>query len=211
MPAGAEVHVDGRPPWRAPPRSRGSSRAAFRPADASRPLPRELSADVVASQTTDLGSIKLERSIGALLVRVRLPTSSSVSGLRHLRPSLLRFVAVARRRSSTICRRRVCGAFTRVGWPDRSERVTIEAAGTARVATTFQGGTVTINSSPAGATVLQGGLLLGKTPLTLENLPPQDVTYELNAHGYEPLKVSGTLAEGRALELNGTLLDLDGW
>jgi TonB family protein len=99
--------------------------------------------------------------------------------------------------------------FSRAGWPDRTERVTVKGGATARVGTTFQGGTVTINSSPTGATVLQGGLLLGKTPLTLGGVPPQNVSYELSLHGYETLRVSGTVAEGRGLELNGTLLDLN--
>jgi hypothetical protein len=99
--------------------------------------------------------------------------------------------------------------FTRAGWPERTERVTIDRGATARVTTKFQGGTVTINSSPTGATVVQGGLLLGQTPLTLGDVPPRDVTYELTAPGFEPLKVSGTVVAGRELEIKGILLDVD--
>jgi hypothetical protein len=211
VPAGADVQVDGRPVQRAPVSIEGlpPGRHAVRLALAGH-VPQELTADIVASKTTDLGSIKLEPAIGALAVSSS-PSESEFS----IRSSTTPADAAPLRRGRTPAQLDDLAAgeyviqFTRAGWPDRTERVAIEGGATARVGTTFQAGTVTINSSPTGATVLQGGLLLGTTPLTLGGVPPQKVTYELIVAGYEPLKVSGTVVEGRELELNGTLMDLN--
>ena len=211
VPAGADVHVDGRPIQRAPASIEGlpPGRHAVRLTLAGH-VPQELTADIVAAKTTDLGPIKLERAVGTVAV------SSDPADIEFsIRPSSTPAEAAPLRRGRTPARLDDLPTggyvvqFSRAGWPGRTERVNVERGATARVATTFQGGTVTINSSPTGATVLQGGLLLGKTPLTLGGLPPQDVTYELSADGYEPLKLSGTVAEGRELELDGTLLDLN--
>jgi hypothetical protein len=210
-PPGADVHVDGRPVQRAPVSIQGlpAGRHAVRVMLAGH-IPQELAADIVASKTTDLGSIKLERAIGAVAV------SSTPAEIEFsIRPVNTPADGAPLRRGRTpvqlddLPTGEYVVQFSRAGWPDHTERVTIKGGEAARVATTFQGGTVKINSSPTGATVLQGGLLLGKTPLTLGGVPPQNVTYELNVHGYEPLKVSGTVSEGRELELNGTLMDIN--
>jgi hypothetical protein len=100
-------------------------------------------------------------------------------------------------------------AFKLPGFPERSERMMIERGLTASVAATFPGGSVSIQSSPSGATVMQNGLVLGRTPLVLGNVPAREMTYELTADGHEPLKVSGAVAAGGRLELKGTLLKLD--
>jgi hypothetical protein len=211
VPAGADVQVDGRPVQRAPASIEGlpPGRHAVTLTLAGY-VPLELTAEIVASKTTDLGPIKLERALGALAV-----TSSPAELEFSIRPSSTPADAAPLQRGRTPAQLNDLPTgeyvvqFSRAGWPDRAERVTVERGATARVTTAFEGGTVVINSSPTGATVLQGGLLLGKTPLTLGGLPPHDVTYELRADGFEPLKVSGTIGEGRQLELNGTLLDLN--
>ena len=211
IPAGAEVHVAGRPAQRAPVTIDGlpPGRHAVRLTLAGH-VPKELTAEIVASKITDLGPVKLERAVGGVAV------SSSPAGVEFsIRAPSTPAEAAPLRRGRTPAELGDLPAgdyvlqFTRAGWPERIERVTVKPGATVRISTAFQTGTVTINSSPTGATVLQGGLLLGKTPLTLGGLPPKEVTYELTLHGYEPLKLSGKVIEGRALELNGTLADLD--
>jgi hypothetical protein len=211
MPAGAEVRVDGRLVERSPTSIEGLApgRHSIKLTLAGH-VPQELTADIFGAKTTDLGAIKLERATGAVAV------SSSPDQLEFsiLAPNTTASAEPLRRgRTPAQLNDLPTGEyviqFRRAGWPDRTERVTIEGGATARVATTFQGGSVRINSSPTGATVTQGGLLLGTTPLALVDVPPRDVTYELTLPGYEPLQVRGTVADGRQLELNGALLNLD--
>jgi hypothetical protein len=211
VPAGADVEVDGRLADRSPAAIEGLSpgRHSIKLMLAGY-VAQEFTADIVGLKTTDLGSIKLERATGAVTV-----SSSPDQLVFSIRSSLTQVDAEPLRRGRTPARfsdlptGEYLVQFQRAGWADRTERVTIERGATASVATTFQGGTVMLNSSPTGATVIQGGLLLGKTPLALADVPPRDVTYELSVPGYEPLKVDGTVAGGRQLELNGRLLKLD--
>jgi hypothetical protein len=211
LPPGADVHIDGRLAERAPasieglPPGRHSIKLTL-----DGHVTQELTAEIFGSKTTDLGSIKLERATGAVAV------SSSPDQLEFsIRPSMTPADADPLRRGRTpvqlsdLPTGEYVVQFSRPGWPERTERVTIERGTTASVATTFQGGTVRINSSPTGATVIQGGLLLGRTPLIVTDVPPRDVTYELRVPGYEPLKVGGNVVDGRQLELNGALLHLD--
>jgi hypothetical protein len=211
VPAGADVHVDGRLAERSPASIDGllPGRHSIKLTLAGH-VTRELTVDIVGSKTTDLGPIKLERATGAVEV------SSSPDQLEFsIRSSLAPADAPPLRDGRTPARisdlptGEYVVQIQRAGWPERTERVTIEGGATASVATTFEGGTVIINSSPIGATVIQGGLLLGRTPLVVGDLSPRDVTYELNAPGHEPLQVGGTVVGGGKLELNGTLLKLD--
>jgi hypothetical protein len=210
-PVGADVSVDGRPALRAPASIEGLSpgQHAVKVTLAGH-VPVELSANIVGSKTTDLGVITLERATGSIDLSsepnglefdIRAPhTPTDAAPLRHGRTPA---------RLDDLPTGDYVVTFRRAGWSERTERVTIAPGAPARVAATIKGGTVKINSSPSGATVIQGGLLLGTTPLTLEDVPPRDVTYELTAPGFEPLKVNGKVVEDRGLELNGILLDLD--
>jgi hypothetical protein len=210
-PSGADVSVDGRPAQRAPATIEGLSPGPHAVVvTLAGHVPLELNATIVGSKTTDLGAIKLERATGAV------DLSSEPAALDFsIRSSNTPVDADPLRRGRTPARLtdlpvgEYVVEFNRAGWSERTERVKIERGATARVTTKFQGGTVTINSSPTGATVIEGGLLLGKTPLTLGDVPPHDVTYELTVPGFEPLKVNGAVVAGRELELNGTLLDLN--
>lgn len=211
LPTGGGGQEDVSPMSRAPLSIEGlpSGRDAAKPTLPEHFRP-EATVDSVALPPTGRNPVALERATGAVAVSslpaesefsIRLAsTSADAEPLRRGRtPALLDDLPVG----EYVVR------FSQAGWADRSERVVIEGGATVRVATAFQGGTVMINSSPTGASVLQGGLVLGKTPLTLGAVPPQEVTYELRAHGYEPLKVSGNVEDRSTLELNGTLKDLN--
>ncbi len=58
------------------------------------------------------------------------------------------------------------------GWPEVREEVTVEAERTSEVAINFKGGSLHLDSDPAGATVRQGATVLGRTPLVVPQLPP---------------------------------------
>ncbi len=210
-PAGAEVRVDDHPPQLTPVSiedlSPGEYRLKITLVDH---MPVELTADIIGSKTTDLGVITLERATGTIAVSSepgetdfsirRLNTDEDAGPLRRGRTPA---------RFNDLAPGDYVVQFSRAGWPDRTERVTVARGKTARAATTFESGAVTIASSPAGATVTRDGLEIGTTPLTLRDIPAGDQTYELRANGYESLKMSGKVVAGRELKLEGTLLHLD--
>ncbi len=209
-PAGAEVQVDGRPAQRTPVSidnlAPGQHRVTI---SLDGHVSKELTAEIVGSKVKDLGLIRLERATGSVAIS-SLPQGVDFS-----------IRAVNTPADSNPLRRGQTPAqledlptgnyvvqFKRAGWPEKSERVTVERGEKASVAASFQGGAVTITSEPA-AQVSLNGLALGQTPLTLKDVPPGETSYELNAAGYEPLRLSGTIVQGRELELKGKLLGLD--
>jgi hypothetical protein len=210
-PAGAEVSVDGHPPRRAPasiedlPPGRHQVKISL-----AGHVPVELTTGIFPSETTDLGLIKLERATGAMAI------TSAPAGLEFsLHPVETPAGAAPLRHGRTPARLDDLPAgeyvvqFSRAGWPERTERVTVARGATARAAATFQGGAVSITSTPPGATVKEADNVLGTTPLILTDVPPRELTFELSADGYEALRLSGTVAGGRQLELDGVLLPLD--
>jgi len=57
----------------------------------------------------------------------------------------------------------------------------------------FANGSVKITSAPGGATVLQAGRELGRTPLLIEEVKPGAVAYELRLAGYKNGTVTGAV------------------
>lgn len=209
-PIGAEVQIGNRPPLPAP--------VSFEDLSPGKHpvritlggyVPVELAAEVIGSKTTDLGIITLERATGTIAVSsepigtgfsIRLSTTNDDEPLRRgLTPA----------RFDDLPTGDYVVRFSRGGWPDRTERVTVKRGETARVATTFESGAVSITSDPAGATVTLDALVVGTTPLRLRDIPARELVYELHASGYESLKVRGKVVAGRELKLDGTLLNLD--
>jgi hypothetical protein len=210
-PSGADVYVDGRWVGQSPAAIEGLApgRHAIKLAMPGH-VPHELTAEVFGSNVINLGALELRRATGAVEVSSR-PDQLEF----RIRDSSMPDDAepVHRGRTPATIRDLPTGdyviQFRRDGWPDRTERVAIAADATASVATTFQPGMVRIDSSPAGATVLERGVLLGRTPLVLVDVPPRDLDYELRAPGFEPLRMRGKVVAGQRLDLNGTLLNLD--
>jgi serine/threonine protein kinase len=62
----------------------------------------------------------------------------------------------------------------RPGWPDYTETIDVQPNASAALEHAFKGVNVTIQSDPAGATIYDGNIELGKAPLTVE-LPPERV------------------------------------
>ncbi len=210
-PAGAEVAVDGRPPKRAPAAMEGLPPGLHRVKIAlAGHVPVELDATIEGAKTTDLGLIKLERATGTVSVSSTPPgTDFSI----HSTNTPAEAAPLRRGRTPAQLGDLPAGdyliRFKRPGWPEQTERITVRRGATVRAATTFQPATVTITSTPAGATVTRGGEAIGNTPLTLRDLPPQEVTYELRAEGYEPLPLKATPVAGREIRMGGELLSED--
>ncbi len=210
-PVGAEVQVDNRPPLPTPVSIEDLSPGGH-PVKITLAgyVSVELTAEIIGSKTTDLGVITLQRATGTITV-----SSEPIGTDFSIRLSNTNDNAEPLRRGRTPARfddlppGDYVVQFSRAGWPDRTERVIVARGETARAATVFESGAVTITSSPAGATVTLDGLVVGMTPLTLKDIPARDVTYELRASGHESLKVSGKVVAGRELKLDGTLLPLD--
>jgi serine/threonine protein kinase len=77
------------------------------------------------------------------------------------------------------------------GWPDEKRKIDVNARGENAAHFVFANGRVKITSAPSGATVIANGKEFGQTPLTIEEVKPGDVTYELRLPGYKPASVSG--------------------
>ncbi len=167
--------------------------------------------EIKANETTDLGTIRLKRQVGAVEI------TSDPAGLDYeLRPAGTLFVApsdIRRGQTPASLDDVPVGTYqlvvSRPNWPNSVTTVTVEHNGSAKAHGTFVGGTVVINSTPPGAAVMKDGVQIGTTPLTLTDLQPEDVTYTLQQRGLEPATVSGRVEPGRTVTLTGTLLDIE--
>jgi hypothetical protein len=66
-------------------------------------------------------------------------------------------------------------------------------------------GSLKITSVPSGATVLDGSKVLGKTPLTLRDLPvgPQILTFQMD--GYDPVRRTAVVEPGSTISVVGVM------
>jgi formylglycine-generating enzyme required for sulfatase activity len=69
----------------------------------------------------------------------------------------------------------------------------------------FEYGSVILQSNPAGAAVIAGGMPMGRTPLTLPVVPPGKYTFELSKEDHRSTSVSGTVEAGGALNFSASL------
>ncbi len=74
--------------------------------------------------------------------------------------------------------------YSRPGWPDQGDRVTVKRNAVTTSTAHFDGGTLAITSTPAGAEVFSGGKRLGTTPLSLTDQSPGTYTLEFRLKGY---------------------------
>lgn len=167
--------------------------------------------EIKANDTTDLGTIKLHRQVGAVEI------TSDPAGLDYeLKPAGALFINPADVRTGKTPANLSdipAGAYqltiSRANWPNYVGNVTVERNGTAKAHGTFVGGTIVINSTPPGGAVMRDNVQIGTTPLTLTDVMPGDVTFTITQRGLEPATVSGRAEAGKTLTLNGTLLDID--
>ncbi|HWA24593.1 MAG TPA: PEGA domain-containing protein [Lacunisphaera sp.] len=81
------------------------------------------------------------------------------------------------------------------GWPDISQQVEIVAGQKKELAVQFKSGSLKLDSVPVGATVKFAGATLGKTPLTIPQLPPGEVELVLEYPLWPNLAFKTTVAE----------------
>lgn len=81
------------------------------------------------------------------------------------------------------------------GWADLTQETTIEAGKTAEAAFHFKSGSLKLDSLPAGATVKLGNTILGKTPLTVPQLPLGEIALTLEYPLWPALPFKVTIAE----------------
>jgi hypothetical protein len=78
-------------------------------------------------------------------------------------------------------------------------------AGSNGVDFAFDYGSVILQSNPAGAAVVSGGMPMGRTPLTLPVVAPGNYTFELSKEQHRSTSVSGTVEAGGALDFSASL------
>jgi TonB family protein len=209
-PAGASVSIDGAAALISPVKAQGIAPGAHRVRIAlADHEPVELNAEVEGSRTTDLGTVRLESSLGALEV------SSSPDGLDFsVRPAAdpTGNPVKSGRTPATIAdvpRGDYVVTFTRPGCHDHAERVTVEKGAKTPVETKYVDGSLELTSDPTGAWVEKDGMRLGSTPLVLHDLTPKVASFELTLPGYDPTPISCEIPEGQTLKLTAHLLRSD--
>jgi TonB family protein len=99
--------------------------------------------------------------------------------------------------------------FVRDGWMPQVESITVARDATAHLKGLFPNGTISLTSTPVGATVLHDGTKVGVTPLTLSDQTPGDVNFILVLPGYANDQLTGRLVGGQTLELAANLEPYD--
>ena len=70
----------------------------------------------------------------------------------------------------------------------------------------FEYGSIVIRSSPSGASVIQNGVPLGRTPFSVNYVAPGTYAYQLSKAQHRSAKVSGVVNPGQSLELRQQLV-----
>jgi TonB family protein len=167
--------------------------------------------EIKENEVTDLGTIQLKRQVGTIEV------NSDPAGLTYeIKPAGSLFVNAAEVRTGQTPAKvgdLPVGSYqvsiTRANWPNHVSTVNVERNGSARVQGSFAGGSVTITSTPTGATILRDNTQVGTTPLTLHDLIPGAVNFTVTQRGMDPVSLTGKVEPGKTLALNATLLDSD--
>jgi hypothetical protein len=81
------------------------------------------------------------------------------------------------------------------GWPDVSQVVTVDAARTTYAAVHFKSGSLRLESEPNGAVVRWGETELGKTPLTIAQLPPGECQLEVQFPAWPAVSFKTAITE----------------
>ena len=166
----------------------------------------KLELEVTENNTTDSGVITLASVVGA----VTLTTDPSGSNY-ELKPANSFLVAADAKRTGqtpatieNLDPGEYSITYSRAGWAPHTETVSVTRSNTSKSSWSFPSGSVKITSSPSGATVTQNGNSLGITPLTTRQ-PLGAAKYELKLAFHDPVSLSGSVEEGKTLELNAQL------
>jgi TonB family protein len=170
--------------------------------------PISLDVEIKENAVTDPGVVRLVRQVGGLDV-VTEPAGTKY----EIRPATSRFLAtgtgVRQGTTPAAVKDLPIGDYvvilSREGWPNHEENVTIGHNGSVRVSWKAVGGSVEIITTPAGATVTHNGVSMGVTPLTLNDVPPGDVSYTLELQDYTAALLRGTVEPETRLHLEAEL------
>ncbi len=171
---------------------------------------QELSADVIGGQTADLGLVQLEKSFGTLGIS---SVPGEVSFVVRKAGAAPGDAPVKTGKTPARFDDLLPGDYTveyqRPGWDSKTLPAQILRGETSTATYEYRGNTVVLTSTPSGARVIKDGVIVGSTPLTLHDLPPQKVDYTFVLPGYENMSLSGNVTEGASLNLNAVLLSVD--
>ena len=168
--------------------------------------------EIRESEVANLGTIKLRRQVGGVEI------NSDPAGLTYeIKPAGSLFVNSADVRTgqtpATISDLPIGSyqvSISRANWPNYVTTVSVERNASAKVQSTFVGGSVEITSTPAGAMILRDNQTqVGVTPLTLNDLIPGAVAFTVSMRGMDPVPLTGKVEAGKKLSLNAVLLDSD--
>jgi TonB family protein len=168
--------------------------------------------EIKENEVTDLGTIKLKRQTGSVDV------SSNPAGLAfEIKPSGSLFVNANDVRTgqtpakvSDLPVGNYQVSISRPNWPNYVSTIAIERNVTAQVQGTFVAGSVTITSTPTGATILRDNQTqVGVTPFTINELTPGTVNFTVTMRGMDPVTLTGKIEPGKTTTLNAVLLESD--
>lgn len=172
--------------------------------------PVELTAEVKGAQTTDLGLIRLERTTGTLAIgSAPLGVEFTVRAANGGANAPAIWTGRTPAQFDDIPPGDYLVTYTREGWHDQIEKITVAKQAAVEATTRFVGGGVFISSTPSGAMVKRGGVPLGTTPLTLTNVLPDKVSYELSMAGHDPVTLVAEVTHGAQVRLAGELSSVD--
>jgi TonB family protein len=93
----------------------------------------------------------------------------------------------------------------REGWPDIVHELVVRRGEPAVVTADYEPASLTIESTPPGATVRRNGIVVGVTPMTLADLPPGPVKLQLTMDGRLTARVERELTMGSQLPVSAHL------
>jgi TonB family protein len=168
--------------------------------------------DIKENEIADLGTIKLKRQMGSVDVNSNPPGLSF-----EIKPAGSLFVNANDIRTGQTPAKindLPVGSYqvsiSRANWPNYVSTVNVERNGTAQVQGTFVGGSVTITSTPTGATVLRDNQTqVGVTPVTVNELNPGNVSFTVTMRGMDPVALTAKVEGGKTVTLNAVLADSD--
>ncbi|HEY4246382.1 MAG TPA: PEGA domain-containing protein [Lacunisphaera sp.] len=166
----------------------------------------KLELEVTENNTTDSGVITLASVVGAVTL-----TSDPSGSNYELKPANSFLVAADAKRTGqtpatidNLDPGDYSITYSRPGWAPHTETVSVTRNNTSKSSWAFPSGLVKITSLPSGATVTQNGNSLGVTPLTTRQ-PLGAARYELKLAFHDPVFLSGSVEDGKTLELNAQL------
>jgi TonB family protein len=210
VPEGASVSIDNGPLLTTPVRAEGLAIGTHRVhIFLSGHDPVDLTAEIRAGKTTDLGAVPLSSIYGSMAV-TSTPDNLEFT-VRAVNNIMGKPVASGTTPGTipSLAYGDYLVTFHRPGCRDHNENVTVERGTRATVNTVYQNGSLELASDPSGANVTRDGSFIGTTPLTLHDLTPKTASFQLDLPGYDPTPVSVEILEGQTVKFEAKVLRKD--